>query len=254
MGRNPKLLTHKAAAKQLGVTPRWLTALVRQGKLRPAFRGKHVIDSLYDPADIRAILELRGRTMDMPSVAHLARQAAALSSSVADRLSMLCQLLGLDNRRLAYEQESMFQIHAQAYELLLSDLSRVPADQILEWATIINAIDESYLRLLEDITDYSSPWEIYMQLANRLADRPSKLRDMSLPFAYSCLEAARKSLRHVAYFYVLERRGQRMADALFVDKAVTDEVISQLYPRRISLALSQIHDDFGDKESSGGTP
>jgi hypothetical protein len=254
MGRNPKLLTHAVAAKQLGVTPRWLSTLVRQGKLRPTFRGKRVIDSLYDPADIRAILELRGRTMDMPSVAHLARQAAAISTSVADRLSMLCQLLGLDTRRLVYEQESMFQLHAQACELLLSDMSRVTADQVLEWAAVLNAIDESYLRLLEDVTDYTSPWEIYMQLANRLVDQPSKVRDVSLPFAYSCLEAARKSLRHVAYFYVLERRGQQMANGLFIDKAVTDEVISQLYPRRVSLALPKILEDFGDKKGSGGTP
>lgn len=247
MGRNPKLLTHEKAAKRLGVTPRWLSTLVRQGRLRPVLRGSRIIDSLYAPADIQAILELRGRTMDMPSVAHLARQAAAISTSVADRLSMLCQLLGLDNRRLDYEQESMFQLHEQAYSLLLSDMSRVTADQVLEWASVLNAIDEAYLRLLEDVTDYASPWEIYMQLANRLVDQPSRVRDLSLPFAYSCLDAARKSLRHVAYFYVLTRRGQQTANSLFIDKAVTDEVISQLYPRRLTLSLSKNLEDFGDK-------
>lgn len=247
MGRNPKLLTHVAAAKQLGVTPRWLSTLVRQGKLRPVQRGRRVTDSLYDPADLRAILELRTRSMDLPSVAHLARQAAAVSTSVADRLAMLCQLLGLDSCRLSYEQESMFQLHARACDLLRSDASRVTADQVLEWASVLNSVDEAYLRLLEDVTDYASPWELYLQLANHLLDQPSQLRDVSLPFAYSCLDAARKSLRHVAYFYVLTRRGQQVANNLFIDKAVTDEVISQLYPRRLSLALPKIPEDFGDK-------
>lgn len=252
MGRNHNLLTHAKAAEVLGVTRKWLTALVREGRLRPAIRRKKVVNNLYDAKDVHALLELRGKAVDMPSVAQLARQSAALSNAVADRLTMVCRLLGLDGIQLVYEQESMYQLHEKVCDLLRDGVKQITTDLVLEWAAIFNAIDEAYLRLLEDFTDYSSPWDIYLLLANRLAEAAKNTDDdVNLPFAVHCLDAARRSLRHVAYFYVAGRRGVRLADKLFLDDTATDEIISQLYPRKFSL---QIPNERRDKKDSGGPP
>ena len=240
MGRNPHLLTHAEAADALGVSPRWLTELVHQGEVRPAVRHGKIRDALYRWVDIHALLELRSKCLDMPSVARMARQAAVVSHSVSDRLDMLCQLLGVESNRLEYSEEAMYQLYVRAYEAVTGNVI-FTAEHIIGWSSILNGIDEPYLRLLEDISGCTSPWELYLELANKLAQQRDQENDTNLAFAHACLESARKSLRHVAYFYVVGRRGSRLADELFINNVATDEVIAQLYPRHVAAEHAKPH-------------
>jgi len=229
------LLDHNAAAKILGISSRWLTGLVRQGALLPAKKGGKIPDNRYRPAEVYALLQLRSQALDLPSIANMAVNAQALSRSSASRLDMLCQYLGIESNRLSYDDEAMYQLHLRVHAALADDFSTLRTGAILGWASVFSAIDEAYLGLLEQRTEYASPWDIYLQLANELIAKRSQEADSNLSFAYSCLDSARRSLRHVAYFYVLSRHGQRTADKLFTRDSITAEVIAQLFPRLVEL-------------------
>lgn len=229
------LLDHNAAAKTLGVSPRWLTGLVRQGAILPAKKGGQVKDNLYRTIEVNALLQLRSQALDLPSIANMAVNAQALGRSSAAKLDMLCQYLGIENNRLSHDDEDMYQLHLRVHAALADDFSTLRTGAILGWASIFSALDEAYLGLLEQRTEYKSPWDIYLRLANELTSKRSQEADSNLSFAYACLESARRNLRHAAYFYVLSRHGQKTADKLFTRDSITEEVIAQLFPRIVEL-------------------
>lgn len=230
------LLDHNAAAKLLGISPRWLTGLIRQGALLPAKKGGQIRDNLYRPAEVNALLQLRSQALDLPTIANMAVNAQALGRSSAAKLDMLCQYLGIESNRLSHDEEDMYQLHLRVHAALVDDFSTLRTGAILGWASVFSAIDEAYLGLLEQRTEYASPWDIYLRLANELMDKRSEEADSNLIFAYACLDSSRRSLRHAAYFYVLSRHGQRTADKIFTRDSITAEVIAQLFPRLVTLS------------------
>lgn len=236
MGRNDGLLTHADAAKTLDITEHHLRHLVRQGYIKPAKTGRRVSDALYRPEEVNALLELRIKRIDLPTVAMMAMQAQATGRSVANKLDKICRFLGLENNQLSYDEESVFNLHLRVREALKDDFSTLRAGAVLKWASVFNSFDEAYLSIVEKHTLNESPWDIYLELVNTIMTQRSQEADSNLSFAYACLDSARRNLRHVAYFYVLNKQGQRVADTLFSKDTINEEIIAQLYPRAIGLS------------------
>lgn len=231
MGRNEDLLTFAQTAEQLKVTRRHLGHMVRRGYIQPAKVGRYRKDSRFRQEDVNAVLAMRRRGIDLPKLAHIAAQAHSLSLSNAAKLDKLCAFLGLENNRLQTDDESVFMLHMKAHDTLKLQLSDLHASAVMEWASTFNGFDEAYLQIIEGYTNDQSPWSLYLELANRMMAEQNTKPEANLKFAYACLDAARRHLRHVSYFYVMNRMGERVANELFVSSAVDDEIIAQLHPR-----------------------
>jgi excisionase family DNA binding protein len=230
MGRNDGLLTFEETAQQLDVSRRHLGHMMRQGYIRPAKVGRHRSESLFRPEDVNALLELRRHGVDLPKLANVAFQARNLSLSNAAKLEKLCAFLGLENNRLRTDEDSIFLLHMKTQDTLKLQLSDFHAAAVMEWASTFNAFDEAYLQVVEDFTSDQHPWAAYLDLANKMMAYQNTKPETNLRFAYACLDSARRHLRHVSYFYVMTRSGERLANDLFVKEAVDDEIIAQLHP------------------------
>lgn len=230
MGRNEGLIGYHDAARMLDVTSKHFSYLVRQGHIRPAKIGRRLKDARYRVSDLEAYLNARGRGMDLAQTASTAIQARSIALSATERLEKICLYLGLENNRLRTDEESVYQLYVRVAEELRTDVSDMAADAIMEWASILNGIDEAYLQLLEYYTKAEHPWENCLNLANAIMAQQGAVVDANTRFAYACLDAARRSLRHVSYFYVLTRSGERVAADVFRSGTVDEEIIAQLYP------------------------
>lgn len=231
MGRNEDLLSFEETAARLNVTRSHLGHMMRQGHIRPAKVGRHRSDSRFRPEDVNALLELRRRgRIDLPRIASVATQARNLSLSNAAKLEKLCAFLGLENNRLRTDEDSVFMLHMKTQDTLKLDLTELHAAAVMEWASTFNGFDEAYLQIIEDYTADPHPWSAYLVLANKMMAFQRSKPETNLRFAYACLDSARRHLRHVSYFYVMSRSGERLANDLFIKGAVDDEVIAQLHP------------------------
>lgn len=231
MPREDGLLYRHEVAEILQVTVRHTHSLSRTGRLLPADRGARG-DDLFRPEEVYALQSVRAKRLDLPDVASMALQAHALSRSLQQRMDKLCRLMGLEINRLSYEEDSVHALHLRVLEHVKNTPQNVESGAMMDWASVLHAIDESYLRVVEDYTLNEEPWSPYLQLAHALVLGGKVKRDVNEQFAYACLESARKHLRHVAYFYVHTKRGAQVAKAAFTHD-VDDEIIGQLYPMRI---------------------
>ena len=230
------LLTHDETAAQLGVTVRHLSNIVRQGRLLPAgtdTRGRYV----YRPDEVYSLLQLKVERMDLPTVTRTAVQALNLARSLSGKLEKLCSYFGLEIGRLSTEEDSMHALHLRAINTAKDpDLSECTDSFIVDWAYILNAIDEPYLRALSVYTMDFEPWVPYMGVATNLHKQmpASALSNSDLRFAYACLDNSRKNLRNVAYFYARTMVGAVEANDAFSDD-VDEEVIAHMFPADIAL-------------------
>lgn len=236
MGRNDGRVTHAEAAEILDVTERHLRHMVRQGIIKPVKLGSSTAGHLYAAEEVNAILEARLSSTSLPAVARTALQAQALSRSISGKLDIICRFLGLENNRLSYDEEAVRGLLVRVQETLKEDFSELRSGAIVEWAATFNSFDEPYLQVVADILKTDNPWVPYLALANDLMVKRSRVEDSNLTFAYACLDAARRNLRHVAYFYVLAKHGIRTANNLFTKDAVNDEIIAQLYPTTVEMS------------------
>lgn len=225
MGRNEDRVGLDEAAKLLGVSTRQVRYMVRQGRILPV-PGDAL---LFRLEDVNALLELRLRRMDLPATTGLAMQAHCLSRSTSDRLDKLYRFLGLENNRLLYDEDHVVALYFKAKDVLEEDLSKLENEAVLEWATTFNAIDESYLRMVEQHTFNETPWEPYLSLAHAIMEQRAGNESSNANFAYACLDSGRRHLRFVAYFFVRNKNGAKVADASF-EEGADEEVIAQLYP------------------------
>ena len=230
MGRNDGLLSFKETMALLNVGRRHLGNLVREGYIRPVKIGKQLRSAQFRSEEVHALVEIRARGTDLPKIAAMAQQARALSLSNAATLEKLCVFLGLDNNRLRTDEDSVFMLHMKVQDALKTQLSDLTAGAVLEWSAAFNGIDEGYLELLESFTRDPQPWAPYLELANQMMANQNERTETNLKFAYACLDTARRHLRHVGYFYVLTKAGERAANNVFIKGQVDDEVIAQLYP------------------------
>jgi hypothetical protein len=230
MGRNADLLSFAETADRLGVTRSHLGHMVRQGYIRPSKVGRHRNDTWFRSEDVYAVLELRRNGTDLPKLAAMAAKAYRLSLSNAAKLEKLCAFLGLENNRLRTDEDAVFMLHMKVHDTLELELSDLRAGAVMEWASIFNGVDEAYLQVVAEFTKDPEPWLAYLSLANKLMQEQNTKPETNLKFAYACLDSARRHLRHVGYFYVSVRSGERLANDLFVREAVDDEIIAQLHP------------------------
>lgn len=231
MGRNEDLLTFAETAARLDVTPRHLGHMMRLGHIRPAKVGRHRGETKFRPQDVNAVLELkRNGRLDLAQVARAATQARNLSLSNAAKLEKLCAFLGLENNRLRTDEDSVFMLHMKAQDAMKLDPTEMSTSSIMAWASTFNGFDEAYLQIIEGYTADQHPWQLYLDLANKLMANQRSRPQSNLRFAYACLDSARRHLRHVSYFYVMTRSGERLANDLFIKGEVDDEIIAQLHP------------------------
>lgn len=228
MHRSDGLLTRQETAEALGITIRHLYNVVRQGRLIPVDTGD-TKEELFREEEVHALVQARTRQVDLPGAIGLALQAHATARATQQRLDKLCHLLGFGVNRLNYEEEAVHCLHLKVRDTKHGGVADLETGAIMEWASIFHGIDESYLRIVEDYTLDVSPWSSYLELANEIMKYASQATEMNTRFAFSCLDSARKHLRHVAYFYVRTKLGQDVAQMAF-DETVDDEIIGQLYP------------------------
>ena len=231
MHQSDSLITRQQAAEILGVTVRHLRNLVREGTILPADIGKGSAE-LFRAEEVYALTQLRGRRLNLADTARMAMQAHATARATQQRLDKLCHLLGFGVNRLSYEDESVHALHAKVQHALSSDLSTIETGELMDWAATFHGIDESYLRIVENYTNDREPWSTYLALANEVMKYSNLSEEVNTRFAFSCLDSARKHLRHVAYFYVRTTHGAKVANVAF-DNTVDDEIIGQLYPMQI---------------------
>ena len=227
MGRTTDLVSHAEAAETLGITKAHLGRLVRQGILLPATPGATQAASYYRASEVLALRVLREEGTSLPSVASMAMQAQALSREVASKLDMLCHLLGLQNNRLGRLEEDMYLLYCKAEGVLRSTDSPT-AGEMIEWSSIITAVDEEYLRLLAKAEGTHTPWVTLMRVVDKLLTNDGVGSDYT--FAKACLESSKRNLRCAAYFYASQSLGPRSANALFGPSTVNDEIIAHLCP------------------------
>lgn len=231
MGRQDNLIKHAEAAVILGISRRQLWRLVNKGFIYPAEPAKHQQEALFHQEEVYALMEMRSQRLDIPSIATMAMQAQAAARTANGRLAQVCQLLGVYDNKLATDEDSIFDLYVRTRSALRENLSSWRTGAIMEWAATLNLIDEAYLGLVEMHTTGSSPWEFYLQLANEVMLTRVNATDRNLDFAFSCMDAARRNLRCVAYMYVGARHGYDTANRTFQQDEATDAVISQLYPK-----------------------
>jgi hypothetical protein len=207
---------------------------VNQGYIFPAETSFYRKEPRYNEAEVYALLELRMRRLDMPSVAAMALRAQAASRTAGDRLAQICNLLGINDTKLGTDEESIFDLYVRVRAATREDHGTWETGAVMEWAATLNTIDEAYLELLAHHTMGDSPWEYFLLLANKVMLHRGTATDANLDFAFSCMDAARRNLRCVAYFYVLRRHGHRIANKTFSKDEATNAVIAQLYPQAIA--------------------
>lgn len=230
------LLLHDETAELLGVTPRHLLNIVRQGRLLPAgtdHRGRY----LFRPEEAYSLLDMKTKRLDLATTTQTAYQAHALSRSLMGKLDKLCAYLGLEIGRLSTDEDSLHALHLRAINTAKQEGLGEPTDTfVMDWAYTLNAIDEPYLRMLSEYTLDFEPWVPYMGVAANIVKqmRPAALGHTDLRFAYACLDNARKNLRNVAYFYARTKHGVAHADDAFADD-VDNEIIAHMFPTDAAL-------------------
>ena len=234
MGRSERLVSHHRAAQLLGISRRWMSHLVYMHVLIPAVDNGTAISSLYSRDEVLAHKENRARGYPR-SAAATAELALATCRAMKDRFEALCKTLGLDGRVLSFEEEDVYQLHVKVQKDLHPKRITFHSKDILDWASIFQAMDETYLRRVAQLAGTDSPWAYYLQLATKLAAISAVVETSNMAFAHACMESARKNLRNVAYFYVHSTVGANIANRTFMDGELVDDVIAHLFPRAFSI-------------------
>lgn len=230
MPNKKDLWTFEETARYLEVSERHLRRRVQAGHLRPVY-PHGTGDAMFRRVEVTALLDARLQKLDHPATANLAMQAHCLSRSTAERLEHLLNFLGLTSPLPPSGEEAVTAQHIRVKDVTREKLAGLTAQQVLEWANLFNALDESYLRLVTLYCADQEPWAPYLRVANQLMiELPLQKieHDGSYRFAYGCLEAARKHLRHVAYFYIRQTFGHAAAEEACVPDT-DDEVIAHIY-------------------------
>jgi len=230
MGTLPDLLPRVAAAKMLRVTVRTLSNFVRQGLIKPVIRERRVY---FHHTDITTLLETMGGNMDLASVATMAMRAFVRAEQCEKKLASLLILLGVDSPPLSTSKKAVLDLYKRVRELRAKQDGSSEAGEIFYLSKELLGISEEYLRLVEHYTANNEPWRVFLEVSQhlcKLAPRNRFTHDHELTRAYGFLEAARRHVRSVAYFYVRASHGRNVADTAFVGDNAFDPVITTLFP------------------------
>jgi DNA-binding transcriptional MerR regulator len=234
MGTPDEVIPIEAAAKILDVGVDEMHYLTDQGYIKSvALTG--VTRKHYHTSDVAALAEARAKRLSLNDVAAMAQKAYAISRANEQKLKNVLHFLGLDVRALGTDEEDVKSFVLQAKDALADVPAKcVEARWVYEWARQIYAVNEGYLRLIAGYIDTEEPWKNFMALLRRMMElAPLNLfgANKELESAYGYLEAAARSLRHAAYFYVRDQYGVRTADKSFdIAEDYTAPILRILFP------------------------
>lgn len=238
MGTPEDIITIEEAASILGVTTQMVHKLVSDGMLRAitGTEGEHLKKHLkkhFRQAEVAAYAEVRAKSLTLSEVAMMAQRAYAMSCSNERRLTNLTHALGLNSQVLETSEEAVVSlvIRMGDAEMMATQTTPDPSE-LMEWARIFFAVTEGYLGLVASYTSNEEPWAPFLHLAQALVVTPDLLKtSRELEEASSFFEAARRNLRHVAYFYVWERYGTKKANQAFDTKEdYATPILGLLFP------------------------
>jgi len=220
------------AAKLLGIAPRTLREYINRGFIQ-AKRDKgsgHIRVSLHDAAAFAGNL-LGG--WDLVNVAKAAVRALVSAHNAERRLGRLEALLGVDSTVLDTSEEGVSTFYQGCSDLMADYTEDMSATDVLEWAYKLSNVTEEYLKLVTLYVADPEPWELFLNLAQKLYDSAPRSRFHSrkdLEAAYGYVASARRHLRQVAFFYIRNKYGAKKAAELLPEAAMgeRDEKILKL--------------------------
>ena len=230
MGIQSDLLSRKDTASLLRVTIQCLRKFVKQGLLKPEGRGRQVC---FRRADVVALLETVGGTMDLASVANTAMRALIKAEQCEQVLNKLLSTLGFTSRPLVTSRAAILRLYERAKGYRAEKEGTSEAGTVFYFSQELFGISEEYLRLVEHYTADGEPWRVFLEASEKLcelAPRHRLVHDYELASAYGFLEAARRHIRSVAYLYVRATHGAKVADDAFIGDNAFDPVITTLFP------------------------
>ena len=237
MARYSRLLTPKEAAEILDISVRQLNNLCHSNTLSALYPDGGGLNAsrFFDEDAVMAYLEIKDKKLDISQLAAITRQAYVISRATERKLEQVMHYLGLDLPHLSHKRADVLRLYVQVEDALeIADRDLKP-EKILEWARIFYAVGEEYLWLIEEVVEDPEPWKTLLELANTLyknAPRREFNNDKRLASAYGFLDAGRKNVRNVAYFYIRNKHGVQLASLAFPvatgDKI--DRIINLAFP------------------------
>lgn len=229
MGTSEDLIDRREAGRILRVSPATVAKMGREGLLKTRMvKGRY----RYLRLDVEAVSRMVNAPPDLASVRNLALRAIIRAEEAERKVGELAELFGLTSYRIAVEAKDVRAFHEEAQKRLLRD-PPVRAPEARALARRLLAITEEYLKLVTDVTGEEEPWRVYLELSQHLIENTPRRHcaiDPDLLVAYGYLEAARRHLRPLAYFWVRRTHGRTVAQNAFLGEHVTDDIIAVLYP------------------------
>jgi hypothetical protein len=231
MGTPTEYIRVHDAARLIGVTVHTVYRLTKQGLLRPVWRGRR---KFYEQADVAAFAKIYNSKVDWSNVASLAMRAFIKADAAERKLAELSDLLGIGFFQLSTDDTDVRDFYTDALRRVTYPPTLQAADAML-FAKKCLGITEEYLQLVARLTDEGDePWRPFLDALHYLcinAPRQHFTQDMELAAAYGYLEAARRHMRSLSYFYVHRVCGRSIAATAFNgERDYAEPIVRALFP------------------------
>lgn len=229
MGTPGELVSWAQAAKMLRVGVQTVAKISNQGMLTPVWKGRK---RFFHRVDVVALMQIFNGKTDFASVANLAMRAFLRAEQCEKKLTELLDILGFTSVPLDITEKGVTSLYAQALALREEQSPVFIAAEIYMFAKRVLATTEEYFTLVEKITKDAEPWRAFLDACQQLlelAPREAMRLDHELTAAYGFLEAARKHIRCVAYFYVRRSHGAKAARDAFIGDGAYSPLITTLF-------------------------
>lgn len=218
MPHHQDLISTQEAADMLGLQPRAVRDLVKNGYLHPARDMTPPISHYrFHREDVALLAEVRAQPVDLAGVINMARHAALTARKLEVLVTRLLGVVGADIPVADLSREAVVSMHLQmqaAIECLQYD-----TEAVFSWARIFYSMGEEYFDALETYTDDKEPWLLATDLSRHILLRGMKdgrlAEDVETVAAYQYLTLASRTLRQAAFFYVRRRHSRDDATSLF---------------------------------------
>lgn len=212
------LLTTIEASEVLGVSPRRLANLVKQGLIAPvgmpAAPGR---PATYDANEVAALAKIREDRLSLAAVAMNAERAIQKVQQLERLVHRLAAVVDLRARTLDLDEDSVRSLHLRV-EDEQDALTPPSANDILQWASTFQAIGIEYYQCVEKYLGVEEPWEPYLALAAKLlieVSRDAYKVSLDMQAAKSALKMAQTSLYQASFLYAQQQKGKHEAYRIF---------------------------------------
>lgn len=211
-----ELITAKEAADIIGVGPRQLSALARQGFIRTQHKKGDRRTPYYDPNEIVAYADMKQKGITFAEIAAMAQQNRARVTRLERVVNRLLGVIGADTPTLKLDRQSVISMHLTVEDAL--ELPVYTSKEVLDWSKIFYSIGEEYFEEVANIFNTPEPWKPYLELAKRMAKKAPFRQmevDIEVKATYNYLKLATRFVRQAAFFYVRGKSGSREAYRTF---------------------------------------